>query len=183
MFSRKNSWNFIFLFILVILIFTPIRTYINQFFLIAPTITATKVENKINLNSLNLPLKGINVESKKLNELKGKVVFLNFFGTWCPPCIAEMPSIQKLYESKGKDIEFVLIPINDDIEKVKSFLKDNHYTIPVYEADDVIDSSIKPKVFPTVIIFDKNGNLVSKHESASDWNSDEVHEFIDKLSL
>ena len=176
MLNKKNINNLILLVILGVILFTPVGTHIKNW--LHPE---EKINTNINLNTINLPLKGINTEDSNLKNLKGEVVFLNFFGTWCPPCVKEMPSIQKLYESKGKSVKFVLIPINDTTQKVNDFLSENKYTVPVYEANDVIDLSIKPNVFPTVLIFDKKGKLVLKEEGASDWNSQNIHALLDNL--
>ncbi len=62
---------------------------------------------------MNLQLKGVNVPDANLADFKDKVCFLKFLGTWCPPCRAEFPSIQKLYDSKKDKVQFVLIAMQD----------------------------------------------------------------------
>src|SRR5690606_8047080 len=112
---------------------------------------------------------------------RGKVVFLNFWGSWCPPCVAEMPSIQELYESKGNQIAFVLIAMNDKPEKFVPFLQENKYSMTVYEANSLLPKVLIPGSFPTTYIIGKDGEVVLKEISAADWNSPEVNQLIDKL--
>ena len=104
----------------------------------------------------------------RLSSYKGKVVFLNFWATWCSPCRAEMPDIQKLYEEyqrEGKDVVIlgVAYPGNFSEESasgVAGFLEENGYTYPV-----VMDTSAKTATdyyidaFPTTYMIDKNGNI------------------------
>lgn len=108
-----------------------------------------------------------------LSDYKGKVVFLNFWATWCPPCKGEMPDIEKLYNEYGKNEGDVIIlgvanpasdeyPNNSDIskDKVIQFLKDNNYTFPVVfdETGDIL-SNYYISAFPTTFMIDKEGNI------------------------
>ncbi len=105
----------------------------------------------------------------RLSDYRGKVVFLNFWATWCSPCRAEMPDIQKLYEefrTDGRDDVVILgvaYPGNfseESVSGVSSFLEENGYTYPV-----VMDTSAQTSVdyyiqaFPTTYMIDKNGNI------------------------
>jgi cytochrome c-type biogenesis protein len=108
-----------------------------------------------------------------LSDYKGKVVFLNFWATWCPPCRGEMPDIEALYNEYGKnesDVIFLGVanPASDaysdnaDVtkDKIISFLDENNYTFPVVfdETGDVLnDYSIT--AFPTTFMIDKEGNI------------------------
>lgn len=143
------------------------------------------VENAITLTDTDydIQLKGINVPSTNLKNLKGnKLVLLNFWGTWCPPCREEWPTIQKLYDSKKNKVDFVLIAMQDKEEDVKKFLKDNNYTAPVYIAESPVSASVLPKVFPTTFLLDKNGRILLKEDASKDWNSKSVHTFIDTVA-
>ena len=108
-----------------------------------------------------------------LSDYKGKVVFLNFWATWCPPCIKEMPDIEKVYAEYGKNQEDVIIlgvanpsseeyPNNADESKddIKAFLDNNEYTFPVVfdETGDLL-SDYFINAFPTTFLIDKEGNI------------------------
>ncbi|MBA5628330.1 TlpA family protein disulfide reductase [Moheibacter lacus] len=143
-----------------------------------------KIDRNFNLNdeALAISLKGYNgTADTNLAELRGKVVFINFWGSWCPPCVEEMPSIQKLYASKGDQIAMVLITMKDRPEKFVPYLQENQYTMPVYEANSLLPKSMIPGSFPTTYILNKKGEIVLKEIKSKDWNAPEVHELIEKL--
>ncbi|HEY0900273.1 MAG TPA: TlpA disulfide reductase family protein [Sphingobacteriaceae bacterium] len=115
---------------------------------------------------------------------KGKVIFLNFWATWCPPCIAEMPSVNSL-RSKFKnnpDVLFVMADIDNKMERSESFMKKNKYDLPVYEPTSSIPESIFQGTVPTTLIINKSGEIVFFHEGMADYNSDEMEKFLTDLA-
>lgn len=172
--------------ILALFFFTPIGDWatdmLNKKTLSGQSVE--KIDRNFNLNdeALAISLKGYNgTADTNLAELRGKVVFINFWGSWCPPCVEEMPSIQKLYESKGDQIAMVLITMKDRPEKFVPYLQENQYTMPVYEANSLLPKSLIPGSFPTTYILNKKGEIVLKEIKSKDWNAPEVHELIEKL--
>ena len=75
-------------------------------------------------------------ETFKLSEQRGKVVFLNLWATWCPPCVAEMPDIQKLYEAHPDDLTVIGASLDDDQATVEEYLSENSYTYPIAMDED-----------------------------------------------
>lgn len=130
----------------------------------------------------DIELKGINTASTNLKNFYGKPVFLNFWGTWCPPCREEWPTIQKLYEQKKDNAGFVLIAMQDEESKVRTFLKENNYTVPVYIAESPISDKILPKAFPTTFLLNKNGEIIIRKDASYDWNTTEIYNLINKAS-
>lgn len=104
-----------------------------------------------------------------LSQYKGKTIFLNFWGTWCPPCRAEMPDIQKLYEEfdqKGEDALIILGVAAPNLGKeksedgIKTFLEENGYTYPVLmDTEAGLFQTYGITSFPTTIMIDRDGNL------------------------
>ena len=104
-----------------------------------------------------------------LSDYRGKVVFLNFWATWCPPCRAEMPDIQKLYESYGgaEDAEVVILAVatpgvggEQDEAGVIAFLDENGYTYPVaMDPTGQVLSDYGISAFPTTFMIDASGNV------------------------
>ena len=180
----KKNWLTLLLtaFLLSILLIPSFKEFVQRQILMKPSLE--KVENEVTFSpeELNLQLKGVNVPDANLADFKDKVVFLNFWGSWCPPCRAEYPSIQKLYEAKKNKVAFVLIAMQDEEEKVKKFLADNHYTTPVYFATSPLSEKMLPKVFPTTKKKKKNGRILMKEDAAKDWNSESVHQFLDSVA-
>lgn len=180
-FLRKNILNIIVIaFIAVLFLFPEIKLKLKDLFF-----PVAAIENAVTLqdSDMDIELKGINAPNTNLKNLKGdKLIFLNFWGTWCPPCREEWPTIQKLYDSKKGKIDFVLIAMQDEEEKVIKFMKDNNYSVPVYIAQSPISNTVLPKVFPTTFLLDKNGRILLKEDASKDWNSKSVHQFIDTFT-
>ena len=151
----------------------------EMFFPVAEIESAVKVDEA----DYDVKLKGINTSSTNLKNFRGKkVVFLNFWGTWCAPCRTEWPSIEQLYLEKKNDMDFVLIAMMDKEEDVRKFIKDNNYTAPVYIAESPINGKILPKVFPTTFLLDKDGRILLKETASKDWNTTESKQFIESFT-
>lgn len=122
-------------------------------------------------------------EVVQLASLKGKVVFINFWATWCPPCIAEMPTIQTLY-SEFKDNEnvvFMMVDVDNKREKSQKFMDKRKFDLPVYTPVSSIPSSYLGGAIPTTIVINKYGRMVFKHEGMGDFSNDEFKTFITQL--
>jgi thiol-disulfide isomerase/thioredoxin len=122
-------------------------------------------------------------KSISLAELKGKVIFINFWATWCPPCIAEMPSIQDLY-TKYKDNEqvvFIMVDVDGKYKQASDFMKKKGYTLPVYLPESEVPKEYFAGSMPTTVILDKSGKLAFHHLGAADYSDPEITGFIDKL--
>lgn len=117
------------------------------------------------------------------SSLKGKIVFLNFWATWCPPCIAEMPSVNELY-LKYKDnpnIEFLLVDADNNWEKSIGFMNKHQYQLPVYATQSPVPREWYEGSLPTTVILDKKGQVVYKHVGAADYSSRKFFSFVEEL--
>lgn len=121
----------------------------------------------------------------RLADLKGKVVFINFWATWCPPCIAEMHSINKL-KDKFKDnpnVVFIMLDMDSDLKKSLKFMERKNYNLDVYIPASQISRDYFAGALPTTLLFDKSGKLVFKHEGGADYSNTEFEKFLEKTSL
>ncbi|MBZ4190759.1 TlpA family protein disulfide reductase [Niabella sp. 3A5MI-3] len=118
-----------------------------------------------------------------LSSLKGKVVFINFWATWCPPCIHEMPSINELKKSyKGNDdIVFLMVDVDNDIQKSTAFMKEKKYDLPVYVPASEIPSDYLGGSIPTTVILDKSGDMIARMEGGRDYNSPDIIKALNEL--
>ncbi|MBK0401822.1 TlpA family protein disulfide reductase [Adhaeribacter sp. BT258] len=121
----------------------------------------------------------------KFSSLKNKVVFMNIWATWCPPCVAEMPGIQKLYDKLNgeKDIAFVMLSVDQNgMEKVKKFISKKGYTFPVYLPASNIPATFQTQSIPTTFILGKGGKVAARHDGMADYDSKEVKDYLEGLA-
>lgn len=113
-------------------------------------------------------------------DLTGKVVFINFWASWCPPCRAEMPSLENLYQKLKDNSNFVFLFINEDDDRSKGlkFLEANHFTIPFYQASEGVPAEIFSGSLPTTIVLDKKGKVVLKHSGMARYDT---QDFVTQL--
>lgn len=118
-----------------------------------------------------------------LSSLEGKVVFINFWATWCPPCIDEMPSINELKHSfnGNDDIEFLLVDVDNKIEKSTIFMEENAYDLPVYVPVSTLPPSFLGGAIPTTVILDKKGEMVARIEGGRDYTHPEIMKGLNEL--
>lgn len=130
----------------------------------------------------NVPLISLQGERTSLEEFKGKTIFMNFWATWCPPCIAEMPNIQKLYDGINSDqVVFVMISLDNDPQKARDFIARKEFTFPVYSLASFKPNIYNSTVIPTTYVISPNGNIVVEHRGMANYNSDKFRAFL--LSL
>lgn len=115
-----------------------------------------------------------------LTDLRGKVVFINFWATWCPPCIAEMPSINKLYAQFKDNENFVLLMVDADNqpEKSKKFMNKKNYDLKVFTPASQIPAEFLGNALPTTVLLNKKGEIVFKHEGGADYTNKEFIKFV-----
>jgi thiol-disulfide isomerase/thioredoxin len=131
----------------------------------------------VTVNSLkNVPL--------KLSDLKGKVVLLNFWATWCPPCREEIPSMMKLNSAMaGKPFQMVAVSIDEGgVPAIEAFFKESGFSLPVYtDTDGKAARTYGVTGVPETFVIDKNGILVKKVIGPLAWDSADAISFLDGL--
>lgn len=133
--------------------------------------------------SENFNVKDEDGKITNVSELKGKVVFINFWASWCPPCRAEFPSIQKFYDKyKGNDkVVFLTINLDDDPKVGKLYLEKEQFTIPFLTPNGNIPSEYFSGSLPTTVVLDKTGNIRMHHAGMADYSKDSFYEEINQL--
>lgn len=131
----------------------------------------------------NLTVKDLDGNLVHMSDYEGKVIFLNFWATWCMPCVAELPSINNLYnQTKDKGIVFLLIS-NEQLAKVKSYHTKKEYDVPFQVIDDAgkIPSMYYHESIPTTFIINKDGKLVKRSSGAEDWDDEDFIAELEKM--
>jgi thiol-disulfide isomerase/thioredoxin len=108
-----------------------------------------------------------------LSEFRGKIVFINFWTTWCLACVIEMPSMEKLYQ-RFKDKNFVMVAINlqESAERVKQFYKEHQLTFTtLLDITGDVGAALGINAIPTTFILDKNGRIIGKALGPREWES------------
>ncbi|WP_281616148.1 TlpA disulfide reductase family protein [Flammeovirga sp. SubArs3] len=109
----------------------------------------------------------------QLSDFKGKTVFINVWASWCPPCIAEMPSIQSLYDQlkNNEDVVFIMLNIDEDKEKANKFLKRKNYTFPIYERNSPTPEIFQSRSIPVTFVINKQGEIIYSHKGIANYDS------------
>lgn len=188
--SKKTVQNLftvsLFAFVLALFVFPEFKAVLirglMKIGLFQPQVEATKV---LPLGSATGSVQFIaeTGETHTPESLKGKVVFINFWATWCPPCIAEMPAINELYASfkDNPGIVFLLADADQDLPKATAFIKKKQLKLPVSTFRGTVPASWYSGTLPTTLVLDKTGNLVYRHEGAADFSNKKFRAFLEQL--
>jgi len=118
-----------------------------------------------------------------LNQFKGQVVVLNFWATWCPPCVEEMPSLVEMQRRmKAKGVTVVAVSIDVDQNAYKLFLKQHGVDLlTVRDPQQKIPNLYGTHGWPETFIIDRNGVMRRKFIGAVDWTDPEVTDFLSRM--
>ena len=181
--KKSQIKNLIFVLIIALMIIPqtrkPIQTFIQKgIAMFSPSIID---ENKRDLvDDYNWQLQDIEGSSVNFNTSENKVVLINFWATWCPPCIAEMPSLHKLYDDYQDKIDFYFVS-NEEVGVLNDFLSKNNYAFKVHIPKTKYPESFDISSIPRTFLIDKDGNIVIDKTGAANWNSEKVRNQIDAL--
>ncbi|MCU7915888.1 MAG: TlpA family protein disulfide reductase [Candidatus Thiodiazotropha sp. (ex Gloverina cf. vestifex)] len=128
-------------------------------------------------------LRDIEMKPFSSSDLKHKVVLLNFWATWCPPCVEELPSLNRLQQRyKDREVRIVSIDFREQPEEMAKFLKDTPVDFPVLmDIDGRVSLDWQVFSFPSSFIINRRGQIRYTANRAIDWDSPEVWQVIDEL--
>ncbi len=129
-------------------------------------------------------LKNLTGDTVRLEQFRGDYILLNFWATWCPPCVKEMPSMERLQQHfKGKGIQIVAVSLDkDQEEKVAIFAAKLNLTFPILlDPDGIASGPYGANALPSTFILDPEGQVVAAAKGERDWYGDEAISYFDEL--
>ena len=182
MMKRGRIINILLLLFLALILFTPVGFHLKVWTNRLLSFNPTPVEERHRdvLEDYNWRLKDRNGEGFNLEEAKGQVVFINFWASWCPPCVAEMPDLRDLYQDYGKEVVFLFVA-RDQSAKIDAFMEKHNYQFPIYYETGLTPELLYNASLPTTFIMNKKGELVVAEVGSAAWNSDATRSLLDEL--
>jgi thiol-disulfide isomerase/thioredoxin len=182
----KKEWfkNVVFLAILGVLFFTPvgkwIRVQIQSVFLFSPSNEIE--EESADKNVLDFPFQLMDADGNDflLSEMEGKPIFINFYASWCGPCLAEFRSMQAMQDALPH-IQFLFITREAEREYYK-FIESIKYDYPFYMQKSRNPPEFEHESIPASFMLNAQGKLVYKHIGAANWSDEDIIEELDALS-
>jgi thiol-disulfide isomerase/thioredoxin len=180
--KKQLTWSNALFALLVVAMLIPqtrmlLQSNLQRLFLRPPSTE----KNITQLEADELAYSFVNSEGKKfsLESLSDKPIFLNYWATWCPPCVAEMPSIEKLYSDYKDKVHFVIVS-QDDQEKLEAFMQKKGYTFPLSQDISPTPKPLQRSSIPSTFILSKNGGILVAEVGANNWNSKRVRMLLDE---
>ena len=149
-----------------------------------PSPVKTPQMAKVGFIAPDFKLKKVTGESIALNTLRGKIVLVNFWATWCEPCRAEMPSMEEIYRDfNRKDFEILAVSSDEDgLTSVKPFLDEFPFTFPILIDDSLLINDLYGvSSIPTSIVIDRSGMITNRFFGAVDWSEPKQKKFLTQL--
>lgn len=178
--KKTTIQNIVFIVFIALLLFSPLGTFVkiqlNRLIAFSPKTIAVMDQKK--LSTYQWELVDASGKNVLLEAYKGKIILINFWATWCPPCIAEMPSMQELYVDYQDKIVFLFVT-TDSFEKANAFMAKEKLTLPVYQSVTNPPLEMESSTIPATYLIDQHGNLIVAKIGAADWNSDSFREKLD----
>jgi peroxiredoxin len=145
-----------------------------------------EVAPRIGYKPPNFTLQDLQGRAVELESFRGKVIFINFWATWCVPCRVEMPAMEGLYQ-EFKDKDFVILAVSEDLggkSQAEPFVEELKLTFPILlDSDLAIQDRYGIRALPTTFLIDKTGIITHKMLGARDWTQKQTRELIRKLIL
>ena len=109
----------------------------------------------------------------KISDYKGKRVLINFWATWCTPCLIEMPSMENAQEALKDENYVFLFATTDDIDKIKNFEKNNSYNFKFLKYNGTLDK-LNIYALPATFIYNSKGEMVKRIDGVTEWDAEEM---------
>lgn len=176
-FTKKRFFDLLWVVAFAIILIPTSRAWVLKAISFSPSIE--DIEDQQALSSYKWLLNGVNTADLNFEDLKNKVVFVNFWATWCPGCVAEKPSIQALYNDYKDKVAFITVT-NENKEAVNTYFKKKGYNLPVYNLKTREPKELTSESIPKTFVINKKG-LIVINSGRADWNTDKIRNYLDVL--
>jgi len=179
----KKHWSNIFILVIIALLFIPqtgmpIKVFFSRLIAFSPSEIAA--DEQVVLQQYDWKLMTPEGEVVNFATSEEKVVLINFWATWCPPCVAEMPSLQNLFDEYGDRVDFYFVSMESP-KKITRFMNKKGYDFPVYIPKQQVPNAIESYSLPTTYVISKQGKIVIDKSGAANWDSETTKELLDEL--
>ena len=159
---------------------TPIQVAVNKLKVAVWSPSLEDANDQDQVAPFQYAVTDLHGASRNIAVGEGKVTFISFWATWCPPCIAEHPGIQQLYDAYGDRVNFLLLT-QEAPEKVERFVRKKGYELPIYFPQMQTPAILQENSIPTNYVIDAQGSIIIKETGAADWNSSKVRNLLNEL--
>ena len=177
-----------FIFILIILTSLSFKSYNNKDNDLISEFLKNELEDfelsKEKKNISNLTFKDHKEKEISFSDFKGKILLVNFWATWCAPCIKEMPSLDRLETKINGDFDVIAISVDrDGVEKVTDFFDENKISNleKFFDIKNSLAKEMNLYGVPTTFFVNKEGDLIGYYQGDMEWDNDTVINFINYL--
>lgn len=181
-FLKKNWSNILFIIFIILLIVPqtrkPIQVGLNRLIAFSPS--EISEEKREQLDSYDWRLKTIDGRQLFFSDTREEVAVVNLWATWCPPCIAEMPSFQKVYDDYKDRVNFYFVS-SEETQDLQAFIQKKGYTLPIFQPMSMAPEQLQSNNLPTTYVISKTGEIVVNKTGAANWNDDSFRELLDEL--
>lgn len=117
----------------------------------------------------------------RLGDFGEEVILINTWASWCPPCVAEMPGLNALYETESDAVGFVMLTRDRTMEAARAYRDRNGYSFPIYMATGKVPAPLKAGSIPTTFLLDKEDNTLYRHTGMIAFDDPQMKEFLQRL--
>ncbi|MDD2982454.1 MAG: TlpA disulfide reductase family protein [Crocinitomicaceae bacterium] len=179
---KKRKWDVLTVVIIGLMFIPSVRMVVvsNMQRLFAGAPSEISVAEQKTVNSMDWVLLDLEGKTHNMSAAHGKIIVVNLWATWCPPCVAEMPSLQKLYAKYGDRVAFYFVS-NEKVEVLNRFLTVKKYNFPVYIPGSEYPKEFNSNSLPTTYVIDPNGKIMMEEVGAHDWFSASFQKRLDEM--
>ncbi len=186
---QKKSWftkiTDLFFVLLVIAMIIPssrqaIRMTASRLMASSPKTISEDRQQLISASTYNWVFYDLEGNAVSYADFRGKAIFLNFWATWCAPCIAEMPDIQDLYDQFGDQAAFLLVS-DEKPERIQAFMERRGFDMPVYIRRGGVPADFASGSIPVTFVISPEGQIIIRKTGVAKWNSNSMQELMREL--